>query len=180
MIYAENILLCIAVPFLTVLYFVRGSVRRFVVAFLLGMAVCLVSAYLGSYLGMLAGMGDETKVYLSPVVEELMKFFPLLLYIPLPAAQICLSETAKILLTEVTLQDGHIRTGRLCIRILEWMTSWPMTRCVHRHRNITMTRSGMMTIIRTGPSSRRRQPKVLSGSYKITSATGRSRAHGSM
>ena len=81
MIYAENILLCIAVPFLTVLYFVRGSVRRFVVAFLLGMAVCLVSAYLGSYLGMLAGMGDETKVYLSPIVEELMKFFPLLLYI---------------------------------------------------------------------------------------------------
>ena len=35
MIYAENILLCIAVPLLISLLFIRGEVRRYVAAFLL-------------------------------------------------------------------------------------------------------------------------------------------------
>lgn len=81
MIYAENILLCIAVPFLVVLYFVRGSVRNFIIAFMTGMAVCLLSAYISSFLGELAGMGERTTIYLSPVAEELMKFLPLMLFI---------------------------------------------------------------------------------------------------
>ena len=80
MIYAENILLCIAVPLLVALPFVKGEVRRFAGTFLLGMAVCLISAYISSYLNLITGMGaEDTSVFLSPMVEELMKLTPLLL-----------------------------------------------------------------------------------------------------
>ena len=82
MIYAENILLCIAVPLLVALLFVRGDVRRFAGAFLLGMGVCLVSAYISGYLNLVTGMGEnDTAIFVAPVVEELMKLLPLLLFL---------------------------------------------------------------------------------------------------
>lgn len=84
MIYAENILLCIVIPLLVSLLFTRGSVRRYVAAFLLGMGVCLISAYISSYLGLISGMEvNDTSVFLSPVVEELMKILPLLFFLVL-------------------------------------------------------------------------------------------------
>ena len=82
MIFAENILLCIAVPLLIALLFVRGHVRYFVTAFLLGMGVCLAAAYISGFLGLVAGMdGNDTSIFLSPMVEELMKVLPLLFFI---------------------------------------------------------------------------------------------------
>ena len=81
MIYAENILLCIAVPLIISLLFVRGEVRRFVAAFLLGMGMCLIAAYISGFLNLVSGMGEnETSIFLSPVVEELMKLMPLLFF----------------------------------------------------------------------------------------------------
>ena len=81
MIYAENILICIAIPLVIALYFVYGNARRFVAAFLIGMGVCLLSAY---YSGFITVIGDlestETAVYISPIVEEIMKLLPLLFY----------------------------------------------------------------------------------------------------
>ena len=56
MIYAENILICIAVPLLVSLLFIRGHARRFAAAFLIGMGVCLISAYISGFIGMVAGM----------------------------------------------------------------------------------------------------------------------------
>lgn len=81
MIYAENILICIAIPLIVALFFVRGEVRRFIAAFLLGMGVCLVSAYISSFIGDAVGMTDkETSVFLAPVIEEFMKLLPLGLF----------------------------------------------------------------------------------------------------
>ena len=82
MIYAEHILICIAVPLLIALAFIRGNARRFAVSLLAGMGVCLLAAYISSYINSLTGFGEtQTAVYISPVVEELMKFLPLLLYL---------------------------------------------------------------------------------------------------
>jgi len=81
MIYAENILICIAIPLAIALFFIYGNARRFVAAFLIGMGVCLLSAY---YSGFITVVGDlestETAVYISPIVEEIMKLLPLLFY----------------------------------------------------------------------------------------------------
>lgn len=79
MIYAENILVCISVPLIISLIFLKGNVRRFTVSILTGMIVCLIAAYISAFTGM-AGMMSEndTMIFVSPIIEELLKFLPLL------------------------------------------------------------------------------------------------------
>ena len=78
-VYSENILFCIAVPLIVVLFFIRGNARRFVLSFLVGMAVCLLSSYIGGFFGTAGEMdARETAIFISPIVEELMKLLPLL------------------------------------------------------------------------------------------------------
>ena len=82
MIYAENIFLCIVVPLAVSLLFVRGGARRFVLSFLVGMAVCLLGAYISGFLSLVVDMTtEEVSVFLSPIVEEIVKLLPLLFYI---------------------------------------------------------------------------------------------------
>ncbi len=81
MIYAENILICIAVPLMLATLFVRGSVRRFTGSFLLGMLICLLSAYISGFLQAAFELGEKAQIYIAPIVEEIMKFLPLLLYL---------------------------------------------------------------------------------------------------
>ena len=79
MIYAENILLCIAVPLLISLLFLRGKTRRFVLNFLAGMVLCLLAAYISGYLQQASGLdANDAAIFLSPIVEELMKLLPVL------------------------------------------------------------------------------------------------------
>lgn len=81
MIYSENILVCMAVPLLLTLFFVRDNARQFVLNFLLGMAACLLGAYVSGFLDVATGMGvEDTAVFISPFTEETMKFLPLLFY----------------------------------------------------------------------------------------------------
>lgn len=84
MIFAENILICIAVPFLVSVFFIRGEARRLVVAFLLGMGLCLIAAYIGGFLCLVTGMNEnDAAIFLSPMVEEFIKLLPLLFFIVL-------------------------------------------------------------------------------------------------
>ena len=78
MIYAENIFICIVAPLLVSLLFTREKVRRFVIFLMLGMAACLLSAYISAFLGSVkAATAEETSVFISPVVEEIMKLIPI-------------------------------------------------------------------------------------------------------
>lgn len=84
MIYAENILLCIAIPFLVSVLFLRGESRRYVSAFLLGMGMCLIAAYISGFLSLVANLEqNEASIFLSPMVEELIKLLPLLFFLVL-------------------------------------------------------------------------------------------------
>ncbi len=81
MIYSENILLCISIPLLLTLLYVRGSARRSLAGFLIGMAICLLSSYISGFLTLLTRMElRESAVYISPTTEEIMKLLPLLFY----------------------------------------------------------------------------------------------------
>lgn len=83
-IFAENIFLCIAVPMVVSLFFTRGDVRRYIAAFFLGMGVCLIAAYVSGFLGMVAGMeANDTSIFISPMVEEMLKFLTLLFFMVL-------------------------------------------------------------------------------------------------
>ena len=44
MIYSENILLCITIPLIVAIAFLRGSARSFAFSFLMGMGMSLLSA----------------------------------------------------------------------------------------------------------------------------------------
>lgn len=84
MIFAENILVCIVAPFLVALWFVKGEVRQYLTAFLLGMGGSLMAAYIGGYFGTILEMGqNDTSIFISPMVEETMKLLMLILFLVL-------------------------------------------------------------------------------------------------
>ncbi len=81
MTYIENIFLCLAVPMLLSQLFTPGSTRRFTLFVVLGMAACLLSAYVSSFfMGRHQSDVVTTAIEIAPVCEEIMKLLPLLLY----------------------------------------------------------------------------------------------------
>ena len=82
MIYAENILLCIAIPLIIAAVFGRGNSRRFIVSFLIGMVSCLLAAYISGFINAARQMSSkETAIFISPMIEEVMKMLPLVFYL---------------------------------------------------------------------------------------------------
>ena len=82
MIYAENILICIVVPLLVSLFFVKGGIRRFVIFLTIGMVMSLFSAYISAFFGNLQGAtADDTSIFISPVVEEILKMLPVAFFL---------------------------------------------------------------------------------------------------
>ena len=81
MTYIENIFLCLALPMLLSLLFTSGSPRRFTMFVVLGMATCLLSAYVSSFfMGYYGADGTTAAIEIAPVCEEILKLLPLLLY----------------------------------------------------------------------------------------------------
>ena len=81
MIYSENIFVCMIVPLFLTLIFVKGNARRLELNFIIGMLACLLGAYISGFFNAISGMGiEDTAIFISPVVEEGMKFLPLLFY----------------------------------------------------------------------------------------------------
>ena len=82
MIYSENILICIAIPLLIAILFIGASTRRFLLNFVMGMVVCLLSAYVSGFINYMTGIGSEDMaVFYSPLIEEILKLLPLLFYL---------------------------------------------------------------------------------------------------
>ena len=82
MIYAENILICIAAPLLFSLLFVRGWTRIFVITFLTGMMMCLLAGYIDGFISYAGGMSEnDVSIFVAPITEEIMKLFPILFVI---------------------------------------------------------------------------------------------------
>lgn len=82
MIYSENILICIALPLLISVLFTEKNTRRFIISFISGMAVCLLSAYISGFIRYVSWTAaEDMAVYYAPMVEEIMKMLPLIFYI---------------------------------------------------------------------------------------------------
>ena len=63
------------------LLFTSGSPRRFTLFVVLGMATCLLSAYVSSFfMGRHQCSAVTTAIEIAPVCEEILKLLPLLLY----------------------------------------------------------------------------------------------------
>lgn len=80
--YIENIYVCLAAPLLVAALCLRAR-RRLTMLFLLaGMTACLLSSYISTFLAAAQGVDAlVASLEIAPVVEESMKFFPLLFYL---------------------------------------------------------------------------------------------------
>ncbi|MCR5829055.1 MAG: PrsW family intramembrane metalloprotease [Lachnospiraceae bacterium] len=95
--YIENIYICIAAPILVAILamsgansnsdddkaVIAGSNRKRVMIFLLvGMTICLLSSYISTYFALVLDADRQEATWeITPLVEEVMKFFPILFYI---------------------------------------------------------------------------------------------------
>lgn len=81
MTYIENIFLCLTIPMILSLFFIKGRSRSFTLFVTMGMGICLLSAYVTSFFMCLYGVdGTLTAIEITPVCEELLKLLPLLFY----------------------------------------------------------------------------------------------------
>jgi len=81
MIYAENVFVCIVAPLIVSIFFTKGSARRFCIFLTLGIFMCLLAAYINSYLLVVTGYSvKQAAICVTPISEELMKLLPLVFY----------------------------------------------------------------------------------------------------
>lgn len=79
MTYVENIFVLLATPLVACLLAVRGRPRALVASLVSGMFCCLLSSYVSTFCAQWVGARDvEAAVEVAPVVEEAVKFLPLL------------------------------------------------------------------------------------------------------
>ena len=122
MIYAENILICIAVPLLLSLVFVRGGARRFVASFLGGMIACLLAAYISGFLSLAGSLDPEdVSVFLSPIVEEILKCIPLVFVL-----LVFVSEDRTLLIIAVGIGVGFATFENCCYLLSRGASSLPL------------------------------------------------------
>ena len=63
------------------MFFIKGRVRRYALFLTVGMAVCLLSAYVSSFfMGQYGVDGTVAAIEITPVCEEVMKLLPLLFF----------------------------------------------------------------------------------------------------
>ena len=122
MIYAENILLCIAAPLLLSLLFVRDQARQYVLVFVTGMVACLLAAYITGFLRLLIGWEEtEVRIFISPVVEELIKLLPLLILLLLSEPK-----DDTLLLLAVALGTGFSTFENCCSLLSSGTSAFPL------------------------------------------------------
>ena len=81
MMYIENIFICLAIPLVLSLLFIRDRARTFTLFVTIGMGICLLSAYISSFFMRTYGIDAAlAAIEITPVCEEIMKLLPLLLY----------------------------------------------------------------------------------------------------
>ena len=82
MTYIDNVFICMCAPLLIAMLCAERRQRGYFLFIILGMWVCLLSAYLNTFFAQMyhADLTSAT-VEVAPVVEEIMKMLPLLFYL---------------------------------------------------------------------------------------------------
>ena len=80
--FIENIFICLAAPLLIAVICMREKGRRIMIFLLGGMAMCLLSSYISTFLAAMQGADlISAAIEISPLVEEIMKLLPILFYL---------------------------------------------------------------------------------------------------
>ena len=82
MLYVENIFVCLVAPIVVLLFFAPKTRRASIVAVVLGMVACLLSAYVSAFFAQIYGADvTATATEITPVVEEVLKFLPVAFFL---------------------------------------------------------------------------------------------------
>ncbi|MCR5792380.1 MAG: PrsW family intramembrane metalloprotease [Lachnospiraceae bacterium] len=80
--YIENIFICLTAPLIISVLCLRGKGRRQMLFVILGMLSSLLSAYVSTFIAGAQGADLlSASMEISPLVEELMKIFPVVFYV---------------------------------------------------------------------------------------------------
>lgn len=80
--YIENIFVCLIAPLLIAVICMRERGKRMMLFLLSGMAACLLSSYISTFIASACGASLQTaSLEISPLVEEIMKLFPIQFYL---------------------------------------------------------------------------------------------------
>ena len=110
MIYSENVFLCLLIPLMITILFLRGLARKVIEAFVLGMGCCLMSAYISGFAKVISGLSvEDTAVYISPIIEEMMKFLPVLFILFVLEA-----DDNELFVTSVAIGAGFATFENIC------------------------------------------------------------------
>lgn len=81
MTYIESVFICLAIPMMLSLLFTAGRARLFTTFVIIGMEVCLMSAYVNSFfMGISGADAIAAAIEITPVCEEILKILPMILY----------------------------------------------------------------------------------------------------
>ena len=77
-----SLYVAVAAPLLIAVFLLGTATRRFVAFFLVGLTVCLLAAYINTFLTTSTGLDAvEAMVKLTPISEEVLKALPLFFYV---------------------------------------------------------------------------------------------------
>ena len=80
--YIENIYVCLSAPLLISALCMREKGRKLMLFLLSGMTACLLSSYISTFIASVQGADYmEASREIAPMVEEIMKFLPILFYL---------------------------------------------------------------------------------------------------
>ncbi len=80
--YIENIFICLTPPLLVAVLCLRGTRRRLILFLLAGMTACLFSSYISTFIAaVLHADRLSASLEIAPMIEEIMKLFPILFYL---------------------------------------------------------------------------------------------------
>ena len=110
MIYSENVLLCLSIPLLITVLFLRDMPRKVLEAFVLGMIICLMSGYISGFARIVSGMSaEDTAVYVSPIIEETVKLLPILF-----TMYVLEADDRELFITAVAIGAGFATFENIC------------------------------------------------------------------
>ena len=115
--------ICITIPVFMSLFVLKKNSRISMLFFLIGIFVCLFAAYLDGFLESVTELGRFHMTYtVTPVVEELMKAFPLILYCQLfePNKRSLLEASIMIGIGFSVLENAYILASNVESVTLAW------------------------------------------------------------
>ncbi len=82
MYYIENVYICLIAPLLISIFWLQRGRKRMMIFLLTGMTVCLLSSYISTFIAALQNADlVSASINIAPIVEEIMKFLPVLFYL---------------------------------------------------------------------------------------------------